>query len=91
MNKIEAFNIKSIPHSDNSKYDTLANAASKLSPSDDFTHNKFSIELIYEPSIPDNITNWIIFNDNQQIIDFLHSEDTFRGSVIGDEHHEALI
>ena len=29
----------------------LANVASNLCPSDDFSHDKFSVELIYKPSI----------------------------------------
>ena len=41
--------------------------------------------------ILDNITNWIVFEDDEQIINFLHSEDTFKGSVIDDEQHEALL
>ena len=69
----------------------LANASSNLFPSDDFPHDKFSIELIYRPSIPDNITNWRVFEDDEQIINFLHSKDTFKGLVIDDEQHEALL
>ena len=91
MNKFEDFNIKSIPHTSNHESDMLANAASNLFPSDDFCHDKFSVELIYRPSIPDNITNWRVFEDDEQIINFLHSEDTFKGSVIDDEQHEALL
>ena len=69
----------------------LANVASNLCPSDDFSHDKFSLELIYRLSIPDNITNWMVFEDDEQIINFLHSEDTFKGSIIDDEQHEALL
>ena len=47
--------------------------------------------MIYRPSVPDNITNWRVFEDDEQIINFLHSEDTFKGSVIDDEQHEALL
>ena len=91
MNKFKAFNIKSIPHTLNFEADMLANAASNLCPSDDFSHDKFYVELIYRWSIPDNITNWRVFEDDEQIINFLHSEDTFKGSVIDDEQHEALL
>jgi hypothetical protein len=63
----------------------LANATSNLIPSDDFSHDKFSIELIYKSSITDNITSWRIFDDDHQIPYFLHSEDTFKGPVIDDE------
>ena len=64
MNKFEAFNIRSILHSMDSEANMLANVASNVSPSDDFTQDKFSIELIYWSSIPDNITNWRIFDDD---------------------------
>ena len=60
MNKFEAFNIKSIPRTLNHEADMLANAASNLCPCDDFSHEKFSVELIYRPSVPDNITNWSV-------------------------------
>ena len=32
-----------------------------------------------------------MFEDDEQIINFLHSEDTFKGLVIDDEQHEALL
>ena len=75
----------------NFEADMLANAASNLCLSDDFSHNKFYVELIYMPSIPDNIMNWRVFEDNEQIINFRHLEYTFKGSVIDDEQHEALL
>ena len=91
MNEFKYFNIRSIPHSLNSQVGMLANAASNLFPRDAFSHDKFSVELIYRPSIPDNITNWRVFEVDEQIINFLHSKDTFKGSVIDDEQHEALL
>ena len=91
INKFEAFNIKSIPRAMNSKANMLANAISNLCPSVDFSHDKFFVELIYSPSIPNNITNWRVFKDDEKIIKFLHLEDTFKGSVIDDEQHESLL
>ena len=75
MNKFESFNTKSIPHTVSFEADMLANSASNICPSDDFSHDKFSVELIYRPSIPDNITNWRVLEDKEQIIIFLHFED----------------
>jgi hypothetical protein len=66
----------------NSEADILANVASKLCPSDDFSHDIFFVELIYRSSIPDNITNWRVLEDGEQILNFLHSEDTFKGSIM---------
>ena len=57
MDKFEAFNIRSIPRSLNFEADMLANVASNICPINDFSHDKFYVELIYRPSIPDNITN----------------------------------
>jgi hypothetical protein len=91
MNKFEAFNIGSIPCSMNSEAYMLANATSNISPSDDFTSDNFFVELIYRSSIPVNITNWRIFHDEERIINFLYSEDTFKGSIIDDEQHESLL
>jgi nitrogen regulatory protein PII-like uncharacterized protein len=91
MNKFEAFNIKSIPRTLNHGADMLANATSNIFPTDDFSHDKFYAELIYRLLIPDNIMNWRVFEDDEQIINFLHSKDTFKGSVIDDEQHETLL
>ena len=91
IHKFESFNIRSIPRLMNFESDMLASAASNLSPSDDFSHDKFSIELIYRRLILNNITNWRIFDDREPIINFLHSEDTFKGSIIDDEQHKALL
>ena len=52
-----AFNISPIPRSQNVAADLLANVASKLLPSEDYNPDRFSIELIFRPSIPDNVTN----------------------------------
>ena len=86
MNKFEAFNIKSIPPIKNYNANMLENVTSNLSPSNDFTHDRFFVEVIYRSSIPYNITNWGIFDEDQQII-----EGTLRVSVIDDEQHESLL
>ena len=52
ISKFKDFNNKSIPHTMNSKDDMLANAASNLCPTDNFSHDRFSIELMYKSSIP---------------------------------------
>ena len=35
--------------------------------------------------------NWRVFEDDEHTINFIHSEDTFKGSVIDDEQHESLL
>jgi hypothetical protein len=88
MQTFSAFNINSIPRLSNLEADLLANVASKLLPAEGLSPNSFSIELLFRPSILDNITNWRVFDDDQQIINFLHMEDTFQGVVIDEGTHD---
>ena len=75
----------------NFEVDMLDNVAPNLCASDNFSHDNFFVELIYRSSILDNITNWRVFEDDKQIINFLHLEDTFKGSIIDNEQHESLL
>jgi hypothetical protein len=88
MNKFSAFNINSIPRLNNSEADLLANVASKLLPVEGLSLDAFSVELLFRPSIPDNITNWRVFDDDQEIINFLHMEETFQGALIDEHTHD---
>jgi hypothetical protein len=91
MNKFSAFNINSIPRLNNLEADLLTNVASKLFPTEGLSPNAFSVELLFRPSVPDNIMNWRVFDDDQQIISFLLMEETFQGAVIdGGTHDESL-
>ena len=67
------FNVSSVPRIQNASADLFANVASKLIPSQEFSPDRFSIELIFRPSIPNNITIWRVFNHDSNIIDFLTS------------------
>jgi ribonuclease HI len=78
MHKFSAFNINSIPILNNFEVDLLANVASKLLPAEGLSPNAFSIELLFKTSIPNNVTNWRVFDDDQQIMIFFHMEDTFQ-------------
>ena len=80
-----AFNINSIPRIKNVAANFLVFYASRLVP----TNNKCAIELIFRPAVPDNVTNIRVFDDEEQIIDFLTNEETFKDSVIDDEEHQA--
>jgi ribonuclease HI len=88
INQFSAFNINSIPRSSNVEVDILANVASKLLPVDGLSPSTFSVELLFRPSIPNNITSWRVFEDDQQIINFLHMEETFQGAVIDEQTHD---
>ena len=61
----EAFNINSIPHYLNQEADLLANVASRLIPSEGMLADYFSVELLFKSSIPNNIANWRVFNNDE--------------------------
>eukprot|EP00253_Pinus_taeda_P018292 PITA_18292 len=83
-----AFNISSIPRSQNSAADLLANVASKLLPSEDYSPDRFSVELLFRPSIPDNVTNWRVFNHDDDILQFLASEKSYVNQIIEEDEHD---
>jgi hypothetical protein len=85
---LSAFNINSIPRLNNSEADLLANVASKLFLVEGLSPDVFSIELLFRTFVPDNITNWRVFDDDQQIIKFLHMEENFQGAVIDEHMHD---
>jgi hypothetical protein len=84
INYFDSFNITTIPHSQNVVVDTLANTTSRFTP----LNNGFTVEIIFRPFVPDNVTNWRVFNDDSQLIDFLTSTDIFQDFVIDDEVHQ---
>jgi len=52
-----AFDISPTPRSQNVVADLLANVASKHLPSEDYSLDRFSIELIFQPYVPNIVTN----------------------------------
>ena len=87
-NSFPAFNIKSVPRSHNFHANILANIASRLIPPGGFFPQIYSIELMYSPSILDNVMNWKVFDDDEQILDFLSAQDTFQGMSIDEADHD---
>ena len=78
-----ALNISSIPREKNAATDLLATSAARLV----FTNNRCSIEFLFRPSIPDNITILMVFDDDQRILECLMNDETFKGAIIDDEEH----
>lgn len=85
------FNIFSVPRLQKASVDLLASVASKLIPSQEFSPNRFSIELIFRPSIPDNVTNWRVFNNDADIINSLTSGGTYEEQIIDEHEHDLQI
>jgi hypothetical protein len=88
INNFDAFNISHVPSSLNYDENLLANVASKLIPLEGIMFDTFSVEPLYRPSVPNNITNWRFFDYNQQITSFLHIEDKFKYFVIDEGQHD---
>jgi hypothetical protein len=85
IENFEDFNITTIPIAKNILDDSLATAASRLSPLEDYEASRFTMELLYKPSVPNNISNWKVFEGDEQIINFPTNQDNFRDLAIDDE------
>ena len=85
LTKFYSFNIVSIPQLKNEAANLLATLVARLVPS----NNRCSIELLFRPSIPDMIINLRVFDDDQQILECLINDETFKGAIIDDEEHQA--
>jgi hypothetical protein len=78
----ESFNITAIPKEKNILFDSLTTAASRLSPLEDYESSWFTMELLYKPSVPNNISNWKVFEGDEHI---LTNEDNCKYLSIDDE------
>jgi hypothetical protein len=81
----EAFDITTIPKTKNFIVDSLTTTASRLSPIEDYEDSWFIVELLYKLSMPNNISNWKVFEGDDQIINILTNQDNFKYMAIGDE------
>jgi hypothetical protein len=43
------------------------------------------------PSIPNNIISWRVFDDDHQLINFIHLKDTFMDSIIDEGQQNILM
>lgn len=69
----------------------MANMVVKLLSHFRLKKNKCFVELIFRPSVPDIISNWKVFKDDEQILEFLHCEKAFKSAVIDEKEHEKLM
>jgi len=71
---------------------SLATTTSILAPLEYFEANRFSIELLYRISLPDNIMNCRSFEGDEKIIEFIIHKATFNDVEIhGKEHRKNII
>jgi hypothetical protein len=83
--KFLSFNINVIPRLHNQQEDSLAKVASTFIPPT-ILKLKYHIEMIYKPSIPNNVHYWKIFEDDEQIKQFLEMVDEFFEMYIDQEN-----
>jgi hypothetical protein len=81
----EDFNITVIPRTKNTLVDSLDTATSRLSPLEDYGASRFIVDLLYKSLVPNNISNWKVFEGDEQIINFLTNQDNFKDLAIDDE------
>jgi hypothetical protein len=91
IDNFEAFNITVVPRTKNTLVDSLATATSRLSPLEYYEASRFTVELLYKPSVPNNISNWKVFEGDEQIVDFLTNQENFKDLAIDDEIFQELL
>jgi hypothetical protein len=84
----EVFNITTVPREKNVLADSLATTASRLSPLEDYEASRFTVDLLYKPSMPNNVSNWKVFEGDEQIVSFLTNQDNFKDLAIDDEEFQ---
>lgn len=71
----------------NAAANALENAASRMS----LVRDIFTIEILYKPSILDNINNLCVFNDDQQILYFMANFDVFKDVAVDNDKHKCSL
>ena len=71
----------------NATVDNLANAAARFTP----LRDGFSIEIVYKPFVPENITNLRVFDDDQQVLEFMLNTEVFKDAVIEEADHDQTL
>jgi hypothetical protein len=82
MDDFKALNMRSILRRKNMVENALAISTSALQPIEQTKLKIFSIKLVAIPSIPDNIMNFQVFQDDQHILKFIMSNGHFKGQEI---------
>ncbi|KAH9310961.1 hypothetical protein KI387_025996, partial [Taxus chinensis] len=75
----EAFSIISIPRKKNEAADRLAAIGAAFDVVESIKSEKTQphIKVVVRPAVPDNNTSWQVFENDQQIVNFLQEEAEF--------------
>lgn len=91
IDSFDSLNITYIPRGQNQDSDLMAGMVAIFFPDFRLKKNKYYVELIFRPFMPDNISNWQVFEDDEKILEFLHCEKTFKNAVINEKEHDRLM
>jgi hypothetical protein len=78
----EVVSIKAIPKEENYVADALIVSTSILQPCECPLQNLCKIEVMFRPSIPDNLEHWQVFEDDSQILRFMENNREFTNSQV---------
>ena len=84
-----AFKISFIPRDHNQTVDSLALAATHFKIPKQ-TQLNYPIEIRYRPSVPDNIRQWRVFEDDLEIKRFLELTGEFSNSLIDQDQDDEV-
>lgn len=71
MELFNALDIQAVPRENNIHDDQLAMEASTFQLFDELVNDQVKMEVIFRPSILDNVYHWQVFNNDSQVVCFL--------------------
>jgi hypothetical protein len=77
MKLFDGTSIEVVPRENNVVIDALVVATSALQSCMELVHRVCQMEIIFRQTIPYNLEHWQVFNDDSQILYFLHSLKEF--------------
>jgi hypothetical protein len=78
----EVVSIEAVPREENYVAYALVVSASTLQPCESPLQNLCKMEIIFIPSIPDNLEHWKAFEDDNQILRFMENSREFTNSQV---------
>jgi len=81
LEKFQAYSFTIKTRDQNSIADSLAVSAS-LFVIPIHSSEKYEVEVRHRPAIPDNITNWQVFEDDQQVKNFIELKEEFESTQV---------
>ena len=74
--------IEVVPREENHVADSLVVSASTLQPCEGPLHELCKMEVLFRPSVSDNLEHWQVFKDDDQIIRFMENNKEFTDSQV---------